>query len=467
MCMSNRTWPLAAGVAVLASLSCSSTRAEISAPVEARAIGDWVGSIEEAEGKRFRVALHVGRQGRALAGVIDSPDQGAFGLPIANIRAEGDALDFDLTSVGGRYEGRWDAVRQAFVGAWSQGGATTPLALTRGGYPFPFGGRWDDPMVQGFSYAPAKAAPARVGPRLRAGKCINMSDMLDAPTEGAWGPPIAEDDFRILRAAGFTTVRIPVAFSAHAAETPPYAIDPVFLARVRHVVDLASASGLQVMLDLHNYDALMRDPEGQSTRYTALWRQVAVSFAQAPPSVWFELLNEPHDKLDNDNLGRLYRPALAAIRATNPRRTVIVGPQWNNLDKMLAFTMPDDPYVTPSFHYYDPVLFTHQGAPWADPTPPIGRPFGSAQDKAELDGAVDKVRAYIARTGRVPIVGEYGVQDDPRVPLAQRIRYYGAVSAAFASVGVDSCAWGYRTGFRLRDGDHWLPGAVEAIQATR
>lgn len=465
--MSNRTWALAAGLAVLASLPCSSARAELSAPVKAQAIGDWVGFIEEANGKRLRVALHVGHQDGALAGVIDSPDQGAFGLPIANIRAEGDALAFDLTSVGGRYEGRWDPAHQAFVGAWSQGGATTQFVLTRGGYPFQFGVGWDDPMVPGFAYMPAKPARARVGPRLRVGKCINMSDMLDAPTESAWGPPIAEDDFTILRAAGFKTVRIPVAFSAHAADTPPYAIDPMFLARVRHVVDLASASGLQVMLDLHNYDALMRDPEGQSARYTALWRQVADSFAPAPPSVWFELLNEPHDKLDNDNLSALYRPALAAIRATNPKRTVIVGPQWNNLDKMLAFAMPDDPYVTPSFHYYDPFLFTHQGAAWADPTPPMGRPFGSAADKVELDSAVEKVRVYIARTGRVPIVGEYGVQDDPRVPLAQRLRYYGAVSAAFASVGVDSCAWGYRTGFRLRDGDHWLPGAMEAIQATR
>jgi endoglucanase len=32
---------------------------------------------------------------------------------------------------------------------------------------------------------------------------------------------------------------------------------------------------------------------------------------------------------------------------------------------------------------------------------------------------------------------------------------------------VQGCAWGYRTGFRLREGDHWLPGAVEAIATVK
>lgn len=435
-------------------------------PPAAAAAGDWVGTIEE-DGHRLRIAVHLRREGEALVGVVDSPDQGAFGLPLANIRATATGFSFDLPSVQGRYEAQWDPARQVLTGGWSQSGATLPLTLKRGGYPFPFSARWDAAPAPGLAYTPAKAARPRVGPRVRVGKCVNISGALDAPTETAWGPPIADDDFTIIKAAGFSTVRLPVAFSRHAADAPPYAIDPVFLARVRHVVEQATAAGLNVLLDMHNYDEVMRDPEGQADRYTALWRQVAARFADAPSTVWFELLNEPYDKLDNDNLGRLYAPALAAIRQTNPRRIVVVGPQWNNLDKMLAFAMPADPYVVPSFHYYDPFLFTHQGAAWADPTPPIGRPFGSAEDKAELDRGLDKVRGYIARTGRVPILGEYGVQDDPRVPLAQRVRYYGAVSAAFASVGVGSCAWGYRTGFRLRDGDHWLPGLVEAIRTTR
>jgi endoglucanase len=46
------------------------------------------------------------------------------------------------------------------------------------------------------------------------------------------------------------------------------------------------------------------------------------------------------------------------------------------------------------------------------------------------------------------------------------VRYYKTISAAFASVGVQSCAWGYRNSFPLRGHDDWLPGMIEAISTT-
>lgn len=432
----------------------------------ADARGDWVGVIAEG-GKTLRVSAHLERRGQDLIGVIDSPDQGAFGLPLANIRQDGAKLSFELPGANARYEANWDGARSAYVGRWVQNGQTVDLALTRGGYPHDFNLDWNAPADPGLAYKPAARAKPRVGPDLNVGKCVNMSNMLDAPTEGAWGPAIADDDFAIIKKAGFSTVRIPVAFANHAQAAPPYAIDPAFLARARHVVALASAAKLNVLLDLHHYDAAMRDPDAEAPRFVALWRQIAQAFADAPSSVWFELLNEPNDKLTNDRLGAFHAPALAAIRETNPKRPVIIGPEWNNLDKMLAFEMPDDPYVVPSFHYYDPFLFTHQGAPWPNPAPPMGRSFGSAADRIELDRNIAKVRDYMARTGRVPILGEYGAQDDPRVPLAQRARYYGAVSSGFASIGIGGCVWGYRSGFRIREGDRWLPGLLEAIQEPK
>jgi len=320
------------------------------------------------------------------------------------------------------------------------------------------------PTIPASLYAPAPAAHARVGPTLPVGKCINLSDMLESPTEGAWGPGVAEDDFRIIRAAGFTSVRIPVGWSFHAAEAPPYTLDPPFLARVRHVVDLATAAGLNVMLNVHNDDELMADPAGQGPRFAAIWRQVAASFAGAPKSVWFELLNEPHDKLTDSNLRSVLDPALKAVRESNPTRPVVIGGQnWSGLASLDTLSLPDDPNVVPTFHYYDPFDFTHQGARWVEHAPPIGRVYGSAEDQALLDRDLATVKAYIARTGRVPVMGEFGAQDDPRVPLDQRIAYYRAVSSAFASTGVYGCAWGYRNGFRLRQGDHWVPGLVEAI----
>jgi endoglucanase len=323
-------------------------------------------------------------------------------------------------------------------------------------------------MAPGFAYAPSTPAKARVGLTLPVGKCINVSNSLEAPSEGDWGTSIRDDDLAIIKAAGFQTVRIPVRWSAHALPNAPYTIDPAFLARVHHVVNLATAAGLNAIVNMHNYDALDSAPEANRERFAAIWRQIAASFTKAPPNVWFELYNEPHDKFTNANLLQVFNPALAAIRLTNPRRPVLIGGQdWSGINSLATLPMPDDPYVVPTFHYYEPFTFTHQGATWVGPhPPPIGRAYGSAADKMMLDQDLAKVREFMAKTGRVPVLGEYGAQDDARVPLEQRIRYYHTISSAFASAGVQSCAWGYRSGFRLRQGDHWLSGLVEAIATT-
>jgi endoglucanase len=376
-------------------------------------------------------------------------------------------LNFDLPDAASHFAGAWDPAKHAYAGQWSRQGQAFPLSFARGKLPPPPPVNWDAPVAPGLAYAPGPAAHAATGISLPVGKCINMSNMLEAPVEGGWGPAIADDDFRIVGAAGFSTVRIPVRWSAHALAASPYTIDPAFLGRVHHVVALATASGLNVILNVHHYDELMSSPADNAERFASLWRQIAASFAAAPPTVWFELLNEPHDKLTNANWMPILRPALAAVRATNPTRPVLIGGQdWNSLDSLSNLQLPDDRYVVPTFHYYDPFAFTHQGANWLSHAPPIGRPYGNAADKILLDQAIGKAKDYIARTGRVPILGEYGATDDPRVPLAQRVRYYRTISAAFASVGVQSCLWGYRSGFPIRVGDHWLPGLVEAIATT-
>lgn len=429
--------------------------------------GDWFDGPEIDAGG-IRIAIHIRREGEALAGTVDVPDNGGVGVPLANVKAENGRFSFDVPQASGHYSGTWDAARQAWAGAFTAPGGGGPLTFVRGALPPLKPADWSAPMAPGFDYRPGPAAHARVGPVLPVGKCINVSDALEAPVEGAWAPKIQDGDFRIIRAAGFRTVRIPVRWSAHAGEAAPYAIDPVFLARVHHVVGLATAAGLNVILNVHHYDGLDAAPEANAARFAALWRQIASSFAAAPATVWFELDNEPHDKFTNANLMAVYTPALAAIRATNKRRPVLVGGEhWSSLGSLATLPMPDDPYVVPTFHYYDPVAFTHQGATWMGPhPPPFGRSYGSAADKVGLDRDLQTVRDYMARTGRVPLLGEYGAQDDPRMPIEQRIRYYHTISTAFASIGVQSCAWGYRVGFKLRDGDHWVPGLVEGIETT-
>ena len=177
---------------------------------------------------------------------------------------------------------------------------------------------------------PRAGAPGAAGSQaLPVGRCINMGDHLEPPTEGAWGRPIADDDFSIIARAGFATVRLPVRWSGHASTKPPFAIDPAFTKRVQHVVQGALAAGLNVIVDDHSFDAIHADPAAHSARPAGLWAQIARSFASEPTAhLWFEIENEPRDKLTNANLRATLAPALAAIRASNPDRPVIIGGEF-------------------------------------------------------------------------------------------------------------------------------------------
>lgn len=315
-------------------------------------------------------------------------------------------------------------------------------------------------------FAPAPAAAPAKGATLRLGKCVNVSNMLEAPTEGAWGRAFRDSDMDNIAAKGFTGIRLPVRFSAHAGREAPYTIDASFLKRVHHIVDLATARGIAVIVDNHHYadDAIFRDPLAETLRFAAMWRQIAVSFKDAPASVYFELINEPHDKFDASNLMAVQAPALAAVRESNPTRPVVIdGPSWASLTDMLTTPFPDDPNIVPTFHYYDPANFGFDKAPWMNPA--VRETFGTAADVEELRGVLKRIQGFMRRTGRVPFVGELGAHESRAAD--QRAIFYSLTSTAFASIGVQSCAWGYTNTHQLyRDGTGWEPGIADGLATT-
>jgi endoglucanase len=308
------------------------------------------------------------------------------------------------------------------------------------------------------------AAPGANAPRsLPVGACINMGNQLENVSVTArGGARIEAEDFARIRAAGFTTVRIPVRWSNKTGEGPDYRIDPKWMARVTEVVDQALAADLNVILNDHHFEDLDNDPAANSAKLAAIWAQVAPHFASRPTSrLWFEIENEPHEKLTNAILNEILAPALEAIRASNPTRPVVIGgDNWSGIDSLATLDLPDDPNVYPTFHYYEPFDFTHQGAGWVKPKPPaLGRVYGSADDAQRLVTDTAKIRAYVARTGLIPFMGETGAYD-AHIPLDQRVQYTRAVHDAFAPLGVGICGWAYTNTFPYYDhqAKRWLPG---------
>ena len=306
---------------------------------------------------------------------------------------------------------------------------------------------------------------------LPVGTCINLGNTLELEDEGAHGTrPASADDFARIAAAGFTTVRLPVRWDTHSSGTPPYTIDPAWLDRVAEVVDMGLAAGLNIILDSHHFMPIHDDPAGVAPWHGAVWQQVAERFADYPEDrLWFELENEPHGKFTNENLLATLAPALAAVRKSNPTRPVIYGGgEWSGIDSLATLPLPNDPNIYPTFHYYEPFEFTHQGASWVEPEPPQpGRSYGQPEDAARLKADVAKIEAYAKRTGKLPFMGETGAYP-MHVPLDQRVAYTRAVVDAFAPLGMGICTWAYTNTFAFWDSDtqQWQPGLLGALGLT-
>ncbi|MEW4449452.1 glycoside hydrolase family 5 protein [Qipengyuania sp. JC766] len=307
-----------------------------------------------------------------------------------------------------------------------------------------------------------EAAPLPVG------TCINMGNSLEPEREGSWGgKPIAADDFARIKAAGFDTVRIPVRWHNKTAPASPWTVDPEWMDRVQTVVDQALAADLNVILNSHHFEPIHDDPLATAEWHGAVWRQIAERFEGYPEeTLWFELENEPHRNFDHSNLLQTLAPALRAVRETHPTRAVIYGGEnWSGIDSLATLPLPDDPHVHPTFHYYDPFAYTHQGASWTAPDmPPPGRRYPAEGDREQLARDVQKIRDYVARTGKTPFMGEVGAYD-LHSPTQERATYHRAVREAFEPAGVGMCVWAYANTYPFwdREKQQWLPGMRAAL----
>jgi len=278
---------------------------------------------------------------------------------------------------------------------------------------------------------------------------MNYGAIFDAKPPEGWGWVAKEGDFKIIAAAGFRGLRLPVRWDAEAGLAAPYTIDPRFFARVDRMLDAALGAGLTVVLDFHNFDGLMADPEGQKARFLGIWDQLAHHYRGRPRRVLFEILNEPHDRLTPGLWNALLPRALAVIRRENPDRVVLVGTaDWGGPAALDSLRLPaGDPNIILSFHDYSPFHFTHQGASWVGPQSQawLGtRWTGSFKENEDLRGDFERVDAY-ARAHGVPVnLGEYGSND--AADEGSRVLWTAAMSHAARRFGFSYFYWEFKAG---------------------
>jgi endoglucanase len=249
---------------------------------------------------------------------------------------------------------------------------------------------------------------------------------------------------------------------------------------LRHAREL----GLGVVLDMHVLPGAAFDQGtdqntvfvdlGVQAAVAELWHRVAARYAQEGPWLRFEILNEPVAP-SAALLNTFQKNMLAAIRRSDSTRVVyLTSNRWSSFDTVPEVEVVDDPYVAFTFHFYKPMLFTHQGALWAKL--PLFMPSVSFPGAVpDLTGFMDKkhyawvapgVQLTIAEqidepfaavaswaateaAGHEIYIGEFGVYD--RAEASSRRNYVAAVRAACERHGFGWAVWTYMGGFAVRD----------------
>ncbi len=313
------------------------------------------------------------------------------------------------------------------------------------------------------------------------GKGINMGNALEAyPNEDSWGNPIKNEYFLYMKNAGFDTVRIPIRWSTRALSSYPYTISNQFFLRVDNVINTALDANLNVIINIHHYDELISNPQGHKERFLALWKQIAQRYKDMPAQLLFEILNEPHGNAEN-YWTDLMTNAIKVIRESNPQRILIIGGiNWNSVEGLTNLYVPDDPYLIATFHFYDPWVFTHQGAEWGGSISNVsniiwpGPPSQPIPIPSNIDSWISNwINDYNTKLGdqnpcssnfiqkrldivsnwskqnNIPVwLGEFGVYSK-YADISSRVRWTHFVRKESEKRGITWCYWEFSAGFGI------------------
>lgn len=263
---------------------------------------------------------------------------------------------------------------------------------------------------------------------------VTWSPPFSTSQETWWGNPVVTQAvFDGYAAAGFKSVRIPVAWAEYTDSSGN--ISPVWLARVGQVVTYARNAGLYAIINIH-WDGGWVDaqPALQATvqaRMTNYWTQIANYFNSYDDHLIFAGMNE----INNTTLGQ-NTPGAAdcateqsynqtfvnAVRATggnNATRPLMVQAYLTSINYGLLCnaTMPTDTASNAlmlEIHYYDPYDFTlnNSSSIWqwgASATIPSATETWA--NESYVDAQFAKMQTTFVNNNVPVIMGEYGAYD--------------------------------------------------------
>jgi hypothetical protein len=215
---------------------------------------------------------------------------------------------------------------------------------------------------------------------------FSLTREFPAPrTEYDW-PPFQLDrpvptraDLAALRSSGTDFVRIPVDPGPFLASSGAH--HEALIGELLAAIELSNDQDLSVIVNLHpnnathywNANNMVGDVAAPLfQRYLGLVHELASRLSHFDPSrVCFEPLNEPPQSCNSSEWPLIQSELIGTARATAPKLTFIAsGACGAMIDGLVALDPRQfDSNIIYTFHFYEPYVFSHQGAPWMSTEP--------------------------------------------------------------------------------------------------
>ncbi len=287
------------------------------------------------------------------------------------------------------------------------------------------------------------------------------------------------DDLALIKSMGFDHVRLSVNPQPMFNEREPNRIPAEYLSNLDAAVKMILDHGLAVVIDLHpesDFKARLAKDDDFVERCADFWRALAGHYSTWDADrVLLEILNEP-EFTDRYRWLGVQTKLAAAIREGAPRHTIIAaGARWSDDDDLVFQEPLHDSNIIYNFHFYEPHIFTHQGATWSAyywhwlhglryPSSPESAERVAAQvpdevdrlqvirygrdrwDAARIESEMKQAAEWARRRGVPLVCNEFGVYREYADPQ-DRAAWLHDVRTALEHNGIGWAIWDYSGSF--------------------
>lgn len=304
----------------------------------------------------------------------------------------------------------------------------------------------------------------------------NIGNTLEAiGGETAWGNPLVTNELiQLVKANGFDAVRIPAAWDQYANQQTA-ALDPVWLERIKQVVNYCVQNDLYVIVNIHwdggwlENNVTPAKQQANIAKQKAFWQQIATHLRDIDEHLIFASANEPNVETAEQMavLNSYHQTFVDAVRATggkNAHRVLVVQGPATDIERTqkLWTKMPSDTLANKlmaEVHFYTPYNFTlmQKDESWGKQFYYWGAAFHSTTDternptwgeEATVDQLFGLMKSQFVDKGIPVILGEYAAMrrtsltgDALALHLASRAYYLKYVTQQALANGLTPFYW--------------------------